>query len=164
MWPPAKAFATRCGLLRALSLLRRFSTWRSTVLGAIPSCCAHCLEESPRAMHSSTWRSRSDRVTKSSCCRGMFTISSLSRGIHLVISASIRMARQGLQALERAVPVSDSFITENGECPDNHPAELLSAISLGPAHVHLFGSFAVLSGEWVFIRSIYCYVFAGRRG
>src|SRR5205085_12094552 len=121
--------------------------------------------ESPRAMHSSTWRSRSDRVTKSSCCRGMFTISSLSRGIHLVISASIRMARQGLQALERAVPVSDSFITENGECPDNHPAELLSAISLAPATVHLFGSFArVLSGEWVFIRSIYCYVFAGRRG
>src|SRR5438309_7502235 len=51
MWPPAIALATRCGLLRALSLLRRFSTCRSMVRGAIPSSWAHCFDERPRAMH-----------------------------------------------------------------------------------------------------------------
>ena|SRR5437868_4220030 len=109
MCPPDKAFATRCGLLRACSLLRRFSTCRSTVRGAIPSCCAHCFDERPLAMHCRTSRSRSDRVTKSSCCPGKFTIGPLSgksvpfRPISLVITA--------LQPIERTCPDFGQCVT-----------------------------------------------------
>lgn len=55
--PQATAFAMRCDLFRALSLCRRFSIWRSTVRGAMPMCCAICLDESPPATSSSIWRS-----------------------------------------------------------------------------------------------------------
>jgi len=47
--------------------------------GAMPNSCAHCFDDIPRAMHCKTSRSRSDKVTKSSCCLGKFTIHSVVR-------------------------------------------------------------------------------------
>src|SRR6185369_17622309 len=105
MWPAASALATRCGLLRALSLLRRFSTCRSTVRGAIPSSCAHCLDESPLAMHCRTSRSRSDKATKSSCCLGKFTMHPLTG--KQFVTALIGLVITALQLFECSVPKSD---------------------------------------------------------
>jgi len=117
-------------LLRAWSLLRRFSTWRSTVRGAMPSCWAHCFDESPRAMHSRTSRSRSDKATKSSCCRGKFKTHPLM-GKPILGSVLITLIVTALQQVERACAKFAQTSPESG----SNRAESSPWRPFLPAHV-----------------------------
>src|SRR6478735_6709797 len=74
----------------------------------MPSCCAHCFEESPLAMHCRTSRSRSDKATKSSCCLGKFTMHPLT-GKQFDV-ALIGLVITALQQFECSVPESDRML------------------------------------------------------